>query len=216
MDLSGVLLVISGFSGAGKGTIVKGIMDSKEGYKLSISATTRQPREGEVDGESYYFVSKERFKEMIAGDELLEWAQFVNNYYGTPKDYVFEQLKAGNNIILEIELQGAMKVREQYPGAVMVFVVPPSIKELKHRLITRGTEPMDVIMKRLKRAEEETTYIQEYDYIVVNDDLEECIENVHSIVVAEQHTAKNYTGIMTELEEQFKEVLRAKAEQQTD
>ncbi len=207
MELSGVLLVISGFSGAGKGTIVKGIMEKKKGYKLSVSATTRKPRNNEVDGESYYFVSEDEFKRMIKDDELLEWATFVNNYYGTPKNYVFENLKAGKNIILEIELQGAMKVREQYPGAIMVFVVPPSIKELKNRLISRGTESMDVIMKRLHRAEEEMTYIKEYDYIVENADLDECIETVHSIVVAEQHTAKNYTGITADLESQFKDIL---------
>ncbi len=207
MILSGVLLVISGFSGAGKGTIVKGILEKKKGYELSISATTRNPRDGEVDGQSYYFISNEEFEAMIENGDFLEWAKFVNNYYGTPKEFVFEQLKTGKNIILEIELQGAMKVREQYPGAVMVFVVPPSIKELKHRLVTRGTESMDVIMKRLKRAEEEMTYIKEYDYIVENDNLDECIETVHSIVVAEQHTAKNYTGITSLLEKQFKEIL---------
>ncbi len=207
MDLSGVLLVISGFSGAGKGTIVKGIMERKEGYELSISATTRKPRKGEIDGKSYYFISNEKFESMIENDEFLEWASFVNNFYGTPKRFVFDQLKTGKNIILEIELQGAMKVREQYPGAVMVFVIPPSISELKNRLITRGTETEEVIMKRLKRAEEEMTYIKEYDYIVVNDNLDECIELVHSIVQAEQHTAKNYSDFAVNLESQFKEIL---------
>ncbi len=207
MKLPGVLLVISGFSGAGKGTIVKGIMETKDDYSLSISATTRKPREGEVEGKSYYFVSKEEFERMIKDDELLEWASFVNHYYGTPKDYVFEQLKTGKNIILEIELQGAMKVRDKYPGAVMVFILPPSIKELKNRLLKRGTEPMEMILKRLARAKEEMTYIKEYDYIVENDNLEECIEIIDAIVKAEQHTAKNYIDISTNLENQFKDIL---------
>lgn len=208
MKKPGVLLVMSGFSGAGKGTVVRGLLEKKKGYSLSISATTREPRNGEVEGESYYFVSHEAFENMIAKDELLEYASFVGNYYGTPKEFVFEQLELGNNIILEIELQGAMKVREQYPGAVMVFIVPPSIKELKDRLVGRGTETMEVILKRLQRAEEETAFIKDYDYIVENDLLEDCIETVHSIVVAEQHLAKHYGGIEQVLEGQFNKVLK--------
>ncbi|MDF1616421.1 guanylate kinase [Petrocella sp. FN5] len=208
MHKPGVLTVISGFSGAGKGTVVKRLLETKENYSLSVSATTRAPRNGEVEGESYYFLSKPIFEQMIENDELLEWATYVNNYYGTPKKYVFEQLEAGKNIILEIELQGAMKVRKQYPGAVMIFIVPPSIKELKERLVGRGTESMDVIIKRLKRAEEETAYIKDYDYIVENDVLEACAEIVHSIVVAEQHHAAHYGGIEQVLESQFNEVLK--------
>ena len=208
MHKPGVLTVISGFSGAGKGTVVKRLLETKENYSLSVSATTRPPRNGEVEGESYYFLSKPTFEDMIEKDELLEWATYVNNYYGTPKKYVFEQLEAGKNIILEIELQGAMKVRKQYPGAVMIFIVPPSIKELKERLVGRGTESMDVIIKRLKRAEEETAYIKDYDYIVENDVLEACAEIVHSIVVAEQHHAAHYGGIEQVLESQFNEVLK--------
>lgn len=208
MDKPGVLLVMSGFSGAGKGTVVRGLLDSKENYALSVSATTRAPRNGEVDGESYHFVTREKFEEMIEEDQLLEWATYVNNYYGTPKEYVFEQLQQGKNIILEIELQGAMKVREQYPGAVMVFIVPPSIEELKDRLVGRGTETMEVILKRLHRAEEETAFIKDYDYIVENDALEECIETVHSIVVAEQHRGKHYGDIAQALKSQFDKVLK--------
>lgn len=208
MKKPGVLLVMSGFSGAGKGTVVRGILESKKHYSLSVSATTRGPRNGEVDGESYHFVTKDAFEKMIEEDQLLEWATYVNNYYGTPKEYVFEQLELGKNIILEIELQGAMKVRQQYPGAVMVFIVPPSIKELKDRLVGRGTETMDVILKRLQRAEEETAYIKDYDYIVENDLLDDCIETVHSIVVAEQHLAKHYGGIEQVLESQFNMVLK--------
>ncbi len=208
MDKPGVLLVMSGFSGAGKGTVVRGLLDKKSNYSLSISATTRAPRNNEVDGESYHFVTHEAFESMIEGDELLEWATYVNNYYGTPKEYVFEQLRLGKNIILEIELQGAMKVREQYPGAVMVFIVPPSIEELRDRLVGRGTEEMDVILKRLRRAEEETAFIKDYDYIVENDVLEECIDTVHSIVTAEQHLAKHYGGIEQVLRSQFDKVLK--------
>lgn len=208
MKKPGVLLVMSGFSGAGKGTVVKRLLETKENYSLSISATTREPRNGEVHGESYYFISKPEFKQMIVDDALLEWATYVDNYYGTPKQYVFEQLKAGKNIILEIELQGAMKVREQYPGAIMVFIVPPSIKELKERLVGRGTESMEVIKSRLVRAEEETHYIKDYDFIVENDVVEKCAEVVHSIVIAEQHHAVHYGGIEQVLESQFSEVLK--------
>lgn len=208
MKKQGVLLVMSGFSGAGKGTVVKRLLESKENYSLSISATTRSPRHGEVKGESYYFVSKLEFEKMIRQDDLLEWATYVDNYYGTPKAYVFEQLKKGKNIILEIELQGAMKIREQYSGAIMVFIVPPSIKELKDRLVGRGTESMSMIKKRLERAEEETAYIKDYDYIVVNDVLEECVDTVHSIVVATRHHASQYGGIEQVFEGQFNEVLK--------
>lgn len=204
----GVLLVMSGFSGAGKGTVVKRLLDTKDNYSLSVSATTRGPRNSEEHGKDYYFVTKEAFEAMIEQDELLEYATFVDNYYGTPKQFVFDQLEQGKNIILEIELQGAMKVREQYPGAVMVFIVPPSIKELKERLVGRGTESMDVIQKRLKRAEEETAYIKDYDYIVENDVLEECADIVHSIVVAEQHHAYHYGGIEQVLNKQFNEILK--------
>lgn len=212
MKKPGVLLVMSGFSGAGKGTVVKRLLETKENYSLSISATTREPRNGEVHGESYYFIGKPEFEQMIEDNELLEYATYVNNYYGTPKQYVFDQLKKGKNIILEIELQGAMKVREQYPGAIMVFIVPPSVKELKERLMGRGTETPEVIEKRLQRAEEETQFIQDYDYIVENDILEECAEVVHSIVVTEQHRATHYGGIEQVLESQFKEILRREGE----
>lgn len=208
MKKPGVLLVMSGFSGAGKGTVVRGLLNHKKNYSLSVSATTREPRNGEVNGESYHFVTKDAFNEMIIDNQFLEWATYVNNFYGTPKEYVFEQLELGKNMILEIELQGAMKVREHYPGAVMVFIVPPSIKELKDRLVGRGTESMEVVLKRLQRAEEETAYIKDYDYIVENDCLEDCIETVHSIVVAEQHLAKHYGGIEQVLENQFNMVLK--------
>lgn len=208
MKQPGVLLVMSGFSGAGKGTVVKRLLETKENYSLSVSATTREPRNGEVHGESYYFISKAEFEALIEKDALLEYASFVGNFYGTPKDYVFDELEKGKNIILEIELQGAMKVREQYPGAVMVFIVPPSIEELRDRLVGRGTEPLDVIEKRLQRAEEETRYIKDYDFIVENDILEVCAEVVHSIVVAEQHHAVHYGGIEQVLESQFKKVLK--------
>lgn len=208
MKKPGVLLVMSGFSGAGKGTVVKRLLETKPNYSLSISATTREPRNGEIHGESYYFMDHNEFESMIENDELLEYATYVNNYYGTPKKFVFEQLEQGKNIILEIELQGAMKVREHYPGAIMVFIVPPSVKELKQRLLNRGTESPEVIEKRLRRAEEETHYIKDYHYIVENDILEDCAEVVHSIVVAEQHHASHFGGIEEILESQFDEVLK--------
>lgn len=208
MKKPGVLTVISGFSGAGKGTVVKKLLKMNDHYSLSISSTTRAPRNGEVDGESYHFITKAAFEKMIEDDELFEWATYVNNYYGTPKRYVFDQLEKGQNIILEIELQGAMKVRKLYPGSIMIFIVPPSIKELKERLVGRGTESMENIIKRLRRAEEETAYIKDYDYIVENDILEECANTVNSIVIAEQHHAAYYGGIEQVLESQFNEVLK--------
>jgi len=208
MKKQGVLLVISGFSGAGKGTVVRKLLETKKNYSLSVSVTTRSPRKGEVNGESYYFISQSEFKTMIQEEALLEWAEYVGHYYGTPKKYVFEQLKQGKNIILEIELQGAMKIREHYSGAIMVFIVPPSIKELKDRLIGRGTESMSMIRKRLERAEEETAYIKDYDYIVENDVLEDCVNTVHSIVDATRHHASQYGGIEQVLESQFNDVLK--------
>lgn len=184
MSLSkGSLVVISGFSGAGKGTIMKNLMNQHgEDYALSVSATSRGPRPGEVDGESYFFVTRERFEEMIANDELIEYAQFVGNYYGTPKKYVMDQLEMGKNVILEIEIQGAMKIKDKFPDATFMFVTAPSAETLRNRLVGRGTETADVIAQRLARAVEESEGIESYDYLIVNDDLEEATNLVHSIV----------------------------------
>ena len=193
----GILLVLSGFSGSGKGTVMKEIMKKySDRYALSISATTRSPRQGETDGVEYFFKTREESEEMIAKDELIEYAQYVSNYYGTPKAYVQEQLNAGKDVILEIEIQGALKIKEKFPDTLLLFMTPPSAEELKKRLIGRGTESMEVIQARLKRAIEEAEGIEKYDYLIINDDLEECVERFHSIVTNEhERVSRNEENI---------------------
>ena len=192
----GILTVVSGFSGAGKGTIMKELLKRHpDTYALSISATTRNPRPGETDGVEYFFRTREEFEKMIAEDALIEYAQYVGNYYGTPKAYVEEQLLAGKNVILEIEIQGALKVKEKFPDTLLLFVTPPSAEELKNRL-GRGTETMDVVMSRLNRANEEAEGIEQYDYLVINDVLEDAVEEVHQIIQNEHYrVSRNETSI---------------------
>ena len=178
-----MLVVISGFSGAGKGTLMKRLMkEYGDHYALSVSATTRAPRPGEVDGRDYFFVDKEHFQQMIDQDELLEYARYVDHYYGTPRAYVEEQMQKGNDVILEIEIQGAMRIKGQYPEAVMIFVTPPNAKELKKRLVDRGTESDDVIRKRLNRAADEAIGVEAYDYILINDSIERSTELLHRAI----------------------------------
>lgn len=183
----GILVVISGFSGAGKGTLMKQLMATYgEEYGLSISATTRAPRVGETDGKEYFFVTEDAFEEMIKNGELFEYAQYVGHYYGTPKKYVFDQLKAGKNVLLEIEIQGAMKVKKQFPDTRLLFVTAPSAEELYNRLVSRGTESEGEISNRLKRAVEESEGMEAYDYLVVNDDLNACTDRLHTIITNER------------------------------
>lgn len=194
----GILVVISGFSGAGKGTLMKQLMATYgDEYGLSISATTRAPRVGETDGKEYFFISKDAFEEMIKNGELIEYAQYVGNYYGTPKKYVFDQLEAGKNVILEIEIQGALKVKKQFPDTRLLFVTAPSAMELRDRLVGRGTESSEVIAQRLSRAVEESEGIESYDYLVVNDDITECTNRLHTIITNERNNRidenKSYT-----------------------
>lgn len=186
MGKRGILLVVSGFSGAGKGTLMKELVKRYENYALSISATTRSPREGEADGREYFFKSVEEFERMIAEDALIEYACYVGNYYGTPRAYVEEQLSRGRDVILEIEIQGARKVKKRFPDTLLLFVSPPSAEVLKARLTGRGTETSEVIAQRLARAAEEAEGMEDYDYFVVNDLLEECVEQVHRIVEGER------------------------------
>lgn len=182
MKKQGTLVVVSGFAGTGKGTVMKELLGRYDSYALSISATTRNPRPGEVDGREYFFKTKEEFEQMIERDEFVEHACYVGNYYGTPKKYVQEQLAAGKDVILEIEIQGALNIKSQFPDALLLFIAPPSADVLKERLVGRGTETEEVIEQRLARAVEESKGIENYDYLVVNDDLEECVENVHQMI----------------------------------
>lgn len=199
MSDAGLLIVLSGFSGSGKGTIMKELLSRyPEEYALSISATTRNPREGEADGREYFFKSKDEFEQMIRNNELLEYAQYVKNYYGTPKAYVEEQLARRKNVILEIEIQGALKIKEQFPETLLLFVTPPSALILKERLAGRGTETEEVIHSRLSRAVEEADGCEVYDYLIVNDKLDDSVEEVHQIICSERRRmCRNLNAIET-------------------
>ena len=206
MNHKGLLIVISGFSGAGKGTLMKKLIENYNQYALSISMTTRAPREGEVHGREYFFVAREQFEDKIKEGGFIEYAQYCGNYYGTPKDYVEGQLEAGKDVILEIEIQGAMKVKEQFPDAVLLFVMPPSISVLHQRLMGRGTETKEVIFERLQRAEEEAVGIEEYDYIIINDNLDICVKELHELLdkTHEERQAKYYPENYKELIENIR------------
>lgn len=204
----GVLLVLSGFSGAGKGTIVKKLITQYDGYALSVSATTRQPREGEVHGREYFFLTKEEFEDLIAKNQLLEYAQYQDNYYGTPEQFVRDQMAAGKNMILEIDSQGAVKIKEKFPEAVMIFVAAPSVDELYRRLSSRGTETEEKVMGRMKLAYGETARISNYDYLIINDDLDKAVQDVHSIVTAEALKPCDHEAFVQRIEEEFKEFLK--------
>ncbi len=185
MKKQGILLIISGPSGSGKGTIVEQLCE-KENFSLSISATTRKPREYEENGVHYFFHTREEFEKMRERMELLEWAEFCGNYYGTPRKYVVEQLMAGRNVILEIEVQGALQVKQIYPDGVLIFMVPPNLEELGRRLTNRGTEDKETINRRMCRALEEMELVNEYDYLVINDTVEQATQDILTIVEAEK------------------------------
>ncbi len=205
MKEKGILIVISGFSGAGKGTLMKRLLQTYDNYALSISMTTRSPREGERDGVEYFFVSKREFEERIKEDGLIEYASYCDNYYGTPKDYVEEQLDAGKDVILEIEIQGALQVKKKFPESLLMFVTPPNAKELERRLVGRGTESAEVIRKRLVRASEESEGIEAYDYIVVNDNLDVCVEELHRLVDASRRAPVRREAFIKEIRKELKE-----------
>lgn len=202
----GILVVVSGFSGAGKGTLMKRLMEKYENYALSISVTTRPPREGEQDGREYFFRSREEFEEWIEMDRFVEYAEYVDNYYGTPKEYVEERLKAGKDVILEIEIQGALKVKEKLPDTLLLFVSPPSAQELKRRLETRGTETPESIQNRLRRAGEEAKGILGYDYLLINDDLETCTDVMHRIIQSEHYRMQRSREFAEKIVEELKEL----------
>ena len=201
----GRLIVVSGFSGAGKGTVIKRLRE-KYDYSLSISATTRAPREGEEDGREYYFKTVDEFMSLIDYNGLIEWAQYVDNYYGTPRKFVEEDIAAGKNVILEIEVQGAMNIKSQYPDAILIFISTKDIDTLRERLTNRGTETPEVINKRIARAAEEAKSMESYEYIVINDDLEECVDTVNSIVVSQSCKKENRTEFLIGIKRQLDEM----------
>jgi guanylate kinase len=183
----GILVIVSGFSGAGKGTVMGRLMkDYADEYALSISATTRGPRPGEQNGTHYFFKTREEFEQMIEKGELLEYAQYVGNYYGTPKGYVLDQMEKGKSVLLEIEIQGAMNIRERFPETRLIFVSAPSAEVLYERLVNRGSEDAKVIRSRMARACEEADSMDQYDYLLVNDDLDECVRQLHEIITNEK------------------------------
>jgi len=183
---------------------MKGLMEKYDDYALSISATTRAPREGEINGVHYFYKTVEEFEKMIEQNELIEYAQYVGNYYGTPREYVETQLDAGKNVILEIELQGAMKVKELIKDVVLIFITPPSAAELKARLVGRGTEDMDTINARLSRAVEESVFMDKYDYLLINDKLDVCIDELHGIIQSERSKADRNVETINIIREDLK------------
>ena len=194
----GILIVVSAPSGCGKGTILAEVLKDEK-FFYSVSATTRSPRPGETDGVNYHFLKKEQFEELIASGGMLEYAQYCDNYYGTPRDKVMEKLGEGKHVILEIEVQGAMQIREKCPDAVFIFIAPPSVGELRNRLSGRGTETAEVIEKRVSEAAHEISFAEKYDYVIVNDRLEEAIEDFRTVVRAEELKSVNQKNIIDEV-----------------
>ena len=203
MNQRGILVVVSGFSGAGKGTLMKELLKRYDNYALSISATTRSPREGETDGKEYFFVDKDRFQQMIGAGEMIEYAQYVNHYYGTPREYVEQQMASGKDVILEIEIQGALKVKKRFPDTLLLFVTPPSAKELKSRLVGRGTETIEVINARLRRAAEEAAGMEAYDYLLINDEIDTCVEEMHQLIQLQHRRTSYHLDFLNQMREEL-------------
>ena len=204
LNRKGLLLVVSGPSGAGKGTICKALLNKNDQIKLSVSATTRKPRNGEVHGVNYFFIEKEEFTKMIENGEFLEYAQIYDNFYGTPKAAIIECLEKGQDVILEIEMQGARQIKEVYPEGVFIFVLPPSLEELKSRIVGRGTETQEEIEKRFSCAFEEINQIVNYDYFIVNEDIEKSVSDVEAIICSEKNKVTRYKNNIID---KFKEEL---------
>lgn len=202
----GILTVVSGFAGSGKGTLMNRLLEDYDCYALSISATSRSPRPAEKEGVSYFFKTREEFEKMIENDELLEHAEYVGNYYGTPKEFVFSKLDEGFDVILEIEIQGAMQIKKKFPDTLLVFVMPPGAQELKKRLEGRGTETPEVIKKRMRRAAAESEGIEKYDYIVINDDIDKCKEQLHEIIQAAHFTPSHQAEFIAEVRKELQDM----------
>jgi len=186
MSSKGLLIVVSGPSGAGKGTICKELLKNNSKIKVSISSTTRLPRTGEADGVNYFFINKNKFKNMINDDDFLEYALVYDNYYGTPKEYVMNNLENGNDVLLEIDIVGALQIKERFEDAVFIFILPPSLEELKNRIIGRGTESLSDIEKRYGSAISEIKQVIKYDYAVINDDVAKAVKDIEAIMIAEK------------------------------
>lgn len=193
--MEGKLLVISGLSAAGKGTIAKELVNRYDDFVLSISATTREKRGNEIEGKDYFFISKDKFEEMIKNNEFLEYAKYVNNYYGTPKKYVKEMIEKGKNVILEIEMQGALQVKKIYDKAILVFFLPKDAKTQRERLISRKRETIEQIEERIKQAIVDAEYAIHYDYVLVNEEIEDSIEDLQLIVENKYDKSKNATSL---------------------
>ena len=206
MNHQGILVVVSGFSGAGKGTLMKELLKRYDNYALSISATTRAPREGETDGKEYFFVTKEQFEKMRDERKLIEYAQYVNNYYGTPKEYVEQKMAEGKDVILEIEIQGALKVKKRFPDALLLFVTPPSAEELRRRLVGRGTETLEVINARLARAAEEASGMEAYDYLLINDEIDACVEQMHQLIQSQHEKVSENLEFIEKMKTELKQL----------
>ncbi|MGM8211807.1 guanylate kinase [Virgibacillus sp. W0430] len=199
-EQKGILFVLSGPSGVGKGTVRQRLFEQDTNLKYSISMTTRQRRPGERDGIDYFYKSEEEFLHLIEQNKLLEYAQYVNNYYGTPRDYVEQQLALGNDVFLEIEVQGALQVKKNFPNGVFIFLFPPSLEELKNRIVNRGTESIELVRNRLKEAKKEIDMMSAYDYVVVNDHVDRAVEKVKAIIASEhckrERIEKQYKKVM--------------------
>lgn len=196
----GLLIVLSGPAGVGKGTVCAALRKRMPEIVYSVSATTRAPRQGEVDGVNYFFKTREQFEQMIKQEALLEYAEYVGNYYGTPRDFVEQTLASGKDVILEIEVQGALKVKEKFPSAVFVFLLPPSMEELKQRITGRGTESQDTINTRMNVATQEMELLSHYDYAVVNDEIDAACDRIRSIIIAEHCRTDKKLGSRAEMQ----------------
>ncbi|MCX7711642.1 MAG: guanylate kinase [Clostridia bacterium] len=199
MSREGLLIVVSGPSGTGKGTVLDMLRKANENVRYSVSATTRQPREGEIDGQNYFFKTVDEFKSMIEKNELVEWVQYCNNYYGTPKKYIDDSKASGIDIILEIEVEGAINIKKMYPDSVLIFILPPSFEELQRRIEGRGTEKPEVIAQRMEKARREFLEVDKYDYVVINNNVGLAVEDINSIIRSEKLRYSRNTDIRTQL-----------------
>ena len=199
MHQKGLLVVVSGPSGAGKGTVCQKLLSQRDNVKYSVSATTRKPREGEVDGKNYFFITESKFLDMLENDALIEWDKYCDNFYGTPKEYVESCLEEGFDIILEITVEGALEIKHKYPECVLIFIVPPSFEELRRRIECRATECVDVIEKRLEQASKELKHVSKYDYLVLNDSVDNAVVNIEKVLDAERLKPARNTELLNSL-----------------